>query len=149
MSDENKEILEQVTELISSKKEKVKNTDTNKVMNQSEKKIDDIKNNNLKTESSTDSYIRSELRRWISKNAEEIAKDIIKENTKKIFKKLKFKTFNMFPKSFNTSRSPCFSSFWPFSSWITNMVIISNIYNSWFFNYYSVKTQVFVFYSNI
>ena len=86
MSDENKEILEQVTELISAKKENAKNTNINKVANKSEKKIDDIKNNNLKTESSTDSYIRSELRRWISKNAEEIAKDIIKENTKKIFK---------------------------------------------------------------
>ena len=83
MSDENKEILEQVTELISSKKENVKGKNIKKVDNQSETKIE---NNNLKTETPTDSLIRSELRKWINKNAEEIAKDIIKENAKKIFK---------------------------------------------------------------
>ena len=89
MSDENKEILEQVTELISSKKENVKGTNTKKVDNQSEAKIENKENkenNNLKTETPTDSLVRSELRKWINKNAEEIAKDIIKENAKKIFK---------------------------------------------------------------
>ena len=86
MSDENKEILEQVTELIASKKENVKNINTDKKDAMLEQKIEDKESNNLKTESSADSYIRSELRRWINKNAEEIAKDIIKENTKKIFK---------------------------------------------------------------
>ena len=89
MSDENKEILEQVTELISSKKENVKGTNVKKIDNQSEAKIENIENkenNNLKTETPTDSLIRSELRKWINKNAEEIAKDIIKENAKKIFK---------------------------------------------------------------
>ena len=86
MSDENKEILEQVTELISSKKENVKGTNSKKVGNQSETKIENKENNNLKTETPTDSLIRSELRKWINKNAEEIAKDIIKENAKKIFK---------------------------------------------------------------
>ena len=86
MSDENKEILEQVTELISSKKENVKGTNVKKVDNQSENKIENKENNNLKTENSTDFLIRSELRKWINKNAEEIAKDIIKENAKKIFK---------------------------------------------------------------
>tara|TARA_B100000035_G_C20935878_1_gene525210 strand:- start:30 stop:170 length:141 start_codon:yes stop_codon:yes gene_type:complete len=40
MSDENKEILEQVTELISSKKENVKGTNVKKVDNQSENKIE-------------------------------------------------------------------------------------------------------------
>ena len=77
---ENKEILEQVTELISSKKENVKGTNTKKVDNQSETKIENKENNNLKTETPTDSLVRSELRKWINKNAEEIAKDIIKEN---------------------------------------------------------------------
>ena len=86
MSDENKEILEQVTELISSKKENVKGTNIKKVDNQSETKIENKENNNLKTETPTDSLIRSELRKWINRNAEEIAKDIIKENAKKIFK---------------------------------------------------------------
>ena len=86
MSDENKEILEQVTELIASKKENVKNANTDTKDAKLEQKIEDKESNNLKTESSADSYIRSELRRWINKNAEEIAKDIIKENTKKIFK---------------------------------------------------------------
>ena len=86
MSDENKEILEQVTELISSKKENVKGTNTKKVDNRSETKIENKENNNLKTETPTDSLIRSELRKWINKNAEEIAIDIIKENAKKIFK---------------------------------------------------------------
>ena len=86
MSDENKEILEQVTELISSKKENVKGTNTKKVDNQSETKIENKEKNNLKTETPTDSLIRSELRKWINKNAEEIAKDIINENAKKIFK---------------------------------------------------------------
>jgi len=89
MSDENKEILEQVTELISSKKDNVKGTNVKKIDNQSEAKIENIENkenNNLKTETPTDSLIRSELRKWINKNAEEIAKDIIKENAKKIFK---------------------------------------------------------------
>ena len=86
MSDENKEILEQVTELISSKKENVKGTNIKKVDNQSETKIENKENNNLKTETPTDSLIRSELRKWINKNAEEIAKDIIRENAKKIFK---------------------------------------------------------------
>jgi len=86
MSDENKEILEQVTELISSKKENVKGKNIKKVDNQSETKIENKENNNLKTETPTDSLIRSELRKWINKNAEEIAKDIIRENAKKIFK---------------------------------------------------------------
>jgi len=86
MSDENKEILEQVTELISSKKENMKGTNTKKEDNRSEVEIENKENNNLKTETSTDSLIRSELRKWINKNAEEIAKDIIKENAKKIFK---------------------------------------------------------------
>ena len=86
MSDENKEILEQVTQLISSKKENVKGTNIKKVDNRSETKIENEENNNLKTEIPTDSFIRSELRKWINKNAEEIAKDIIKENAKKIFK---------------------------------------------------------------
>ncbi|MAT32447.1 MAG: hypothetical protein CMP42_00595 [Rickettsiales bacterium] len=86
MSDENKEILEQVTELISSKKENVKGTNTKKVDNQSETKIENKENNNLRTETPTDSLVRSELRKWINKNAEEIAKDIINENAKKIFK---------------------------------------------------------------
>ena len=86
MSDENKEILEQVTELISSKKENVKGTNTKKVDNQSETKIENKENNNLRTETPTDSLVRSELRKWINKNAEEIAKDIINENGKKIFK---------------------------------------------------------------
>ena len=86
MSDENKEILEQVTELISSKKENVKGTNTKKVDNQSETKIENKENKNLRTETPTDSLVRSELRKWINKNAEEIAKDIINENAKKIFK---------------------------------------------------------------
>ena len=86
MSDENKEILEQVTELISSKKENVKGTNTKEVDNRSETKIENKEKNNLKTETPTDSLIRSELRKWINKNAEEIAKDIINENAKKIFK---------------------------------------------------------------
>ena len=86
MSDENKEILEQVTELISSKKENVKGTNTKKVDNQSETKIENKENDNLRTETPTDSLVRSELRKWINKNAEEIAKDIINENAKKIFK---------------------------------------------------------------
>ena len=86
MSDENKEILEQVTELISSKKENVKGTNTKEVDNRSETKIENKEKNNLKTETPSDSLIRSELRKWINKNAEEIAKDIINENAKKIFK---------------------------------------------------------------
>ena len=86
MSDENKEILEQVTELISAKKENAKNTNINKVANKSEKKIEDKESNNLENENPTDFLIRSELRKWIETNAEEIAKDIIKENAKKIFK---------------------------------------------------------------
>ena len=86
MSDENKEILEQVTELISSKKENVKGTNTKEVDNRSETKIENKENNNLRTETPTDSLVRSELRKWINKNAEEIAKDIINENAKKIFK---------------------------------------------------------------
>jgi predicted metal-dependent hydrolase len=86
MSDENKEILEQVTELISSKKENVKGTNIKKIDNQAETRIENKENNDLKTEAPTDSLIRSELRKWINKNAEQIAKDIIKENAKKIFK---------------------------------------------------------------
>ena len=66
MSDENKEILEQVTELISSKKENVKGTNTKKVDNQSETKIENKENNNLRTETPTDSLVRSELRKWIN-----------------------------------------------------------------------------------
>ena len=86
MSDENKEILEQVTELISAKKENAKNTNINKVANKSEKKIEDKESNNLENENPTDFFIRSELRKWINTNAEKIAKDIIKENAQKIFK---------------------------------------------------------------
>ena len=71
MSDENKEILEQVTELISSKKENVKGTNTKKVDNQSETKIENKENNNLRTETPTDSLVRSELRKWINKNAQQ------------------------------------------------------------------------------
>ena len=69
MSDENKEILEQVTELISSKKENVKGTNIKKGDNRSETKIENKENNDLKNETPNDSLIRSELRKWINKNA--------------------------------------------------------------------------------
>ena len=86
MSDENKEILEQVTELISSKKENVKETNVTKVDNRTDKKIVNKESKDLETETSIDFFIRSELRKWINKNAAEITKEIIKENAKKIFK---------------------------------------------------------------
>ena len=86
MSNENKEILEQVTELISSKKENEKRTNVSKVDNFSDKKIENKERNDLGTETSVDFFIRSELKKWINKNAEEITKEIIKENAKKIFK---------------------------------------------------------------
>ena len=86
MSDENKEILEQVTELISSKKENVKGSNIDKADNQSDTKIGNKDSSDLGTEPPIDSFIRSELRKWINKNAEEITKEIIKENAKKIFK---------------------------------------------------------------
>ena len=85
MSDENKEILEQVTELISSKKENSRGANIRKD-NQSDTKIGNKERDDLATETTVDSFIRSELRKWINKNAEEITKDIIKENAKKIFK---------------------------------------------------------------
>ena len=87
MSDENKEILDQVTELISSKKEQIKEEII-------EDKIALQKNKSLKKTEQSDDFddnpvgllIKKELQKWIEKNAEKIAKEIINEQAKKIFK---------------------------------------------------------------
>ena len=87
MSDENKEILDQVTELNSSKKEqpkekKVNDEETFQTKNTIKKKKqpDDSHRN------SVDLLIKKEVEKWIEKNAEKIAKEIISEQAKKIFK---------------------------------------------------------------
>ena len=87
MSDENKQILDQVTELISSKKESLKE-------NQNESKQDPENTQNLEiekkkkeiTNNSIDLFIKKEIQNWIDKNAEKLAKELINEQTKKIFK---------------------------------------------------------------
>tara|TARA_Y100000994_G_C15351716_1_gene300911 strand:+ start:80 stop:331 length:252 start_codon:yes stop_codon:yes gene_type:complete len=83
MSNENKEILDQVTELISSKKEMIKGgkmEDKNDL-----KKFSEIKVENT-SENSQDLLIKREIEKWIKKNAEKLAKEIINEQAKKIFK---------------------------------------------------------------
>ena len=85
MSDENKQILDQVTELISSKKESLKE-------NQNESKQDPENTQNLEiekkkkeiTNNSIDLFIKKEIQNWIDKNAEKLAKELINEQTKKI-----------------------------------------------------------------
>ena len=84
MSDENKQILDQVTELISSKKESLKE-------NQNESKQDPENTQNLEiekkkkeiTNNSIDLFIKKEIQNWIDKNAEKLAKELINEQTKK------------------------------------------------------------------
>ena len=96
MSDENKEILDQVTELITSKKEQIK-----------EELIDDKKvsekNKSLKKYKNSrmiwivillDSLIKKELQKWIEKNAEKIAKEIINEQAKKSLNSPKFEVLS-------------------------------------------------------
>ena len=86
MSDENKQILDQVTELISSKKESLKE-------NQNESKQDPENTQNLEiekkkkeiTNNSIDLFIKKEIQNWIDKNAEKLAKELINEQTKKNF----------------------------------------------------------------
>ena len=87
MSDENKEILDQVTELISSKKEQPKE----KIVNdeetfQTKKTIQEKKQPDDSHRTSVDLLIKKEVEKWIEKNAEKIAKEIISEQAKKIFK---------------------------------------------------------------
>ena len=87
MSDENNQILDQVTELITSKKEQIKEEliDDKKgsQKNKSQKKT---KQSNDLDSNPIDSLIKKELQQWIEKNAEKIAKEIINEQAKKIFK---------------------------------------------------------------
>ena len=63
----NSEILNKVKEKVSEKKEKLGNIKDSKILDS---------NDSLETE----------LKKWINENAEKIAKDIIKEEVKKIFK---------------------------------------------------------------
>ena len=87
MSDENKEILDQVTELISSKKEQPKEK---KVIDSetfhTKKTIQEKKRPDDSDRTSVDLLIKKEVEKWIEKNAEKIAKEIISEQAKKIFK---------------------------------------------------------------
>ena len=83
MSNENKEILDQVTELISSKKEIVKDRKIENKTNLEKPLGIDVDN---KPENSEDLLIKREIEKWIQKNAEKLAKEIINEQAKKIFK---------------------------------------------------------------
>ena len=69
MTDDNKEILEKVKNLVSEKK---------LVQKKNEKKT--IK------DSPNDQIIQKEIKEWINENAEKIAREIINENFKKILK---------------------------------------------------------------
>ncbi len=74
----NSEILDQVKEKISEKKVKIK-----------EKVIAKKENSSDFTESKSEDnkvFLENELKKWIEKNAENIAKDIIKQEVRKIFK---------------------------------------------------------------
>jgi uncharacterized HAD superfamily protein len=87
MSDENKEILDQVTELISSKKEQPKEKIVNdEETSQTKKTIQEKKQPDDYQRTSVDLLIKKEVEKWIEKNAEKIAKEIISEQAKKIFK---------------------------------------------------------------
>tara|TARA_B100000287_G_scaffold172546_1_gene162725 strand:- start:117 stop:380 length:264 start_codon:yes stop_codon:yes gene_type:complete len=87
MSDENKEILDQVTELISSKKEQLKEKKVNDEQTlQTKKTIQEKKQPDDSHGTSVDLLIKKEVQNWIEKNAEKIAKEIISEQAKKIFK---------------------------------------------------------------
>jgi len=87
MSDENKEILDQVTELISSKKDQPKEKIVNdEETSQTKKTIQEIKQPDDSQRTSVDLLIKKEVEKWIEKNAEKIAKEIISEQAKKIFK---------------------------------------------------------------
>ena len=74
----NSEILDQVKEKISEKKVRIK-----------EKVIAKKENSSDFTESKSEDnkvFLENELKKWIEKNAENIAKDIIKQEVRKIFK---------------------------------------------------------------
>ena len=87
MSDENKEILDQVTELISSKKEQIKEAIIeDKIALQKNKSLKKTEQSNDIDDNPVDLLIKKELQKWIEKNAEKIAKEIINEQAKKIFK---------------------------------------------------------------
>ncbi len=87
MSDENKQILDQVTELISSKKEILKEN-----VNESKQDPENTQNSEIEekkkeiTNNSIDLFIKKEIQNWIDKNAEKLAKEVINEQAKKIFK---------------------------------------------------------------
>ena len=86
MSDENKEILDQVTELISSKKNNLKKKVNDKETFQTKNTIQEKKQPDYSHRTSVDLLIKKEVQKWIEKNAEKIAKEIISEQAKKIFK---------------------------------------------------------------
>ena len=90
MSNENKEILDQVTELISSKKEMIKGgkmEDKNDL-----KKFSEIKVENT-SENSQDLLIKREIEKWIKKNAEKLAKAVTQKK-KSIYKNKKVDKIN-------------------------------------------------------
>lgn len=87
MIDENKQILDQVTELISSKKEILKEN-----VNESKQDPENTQNSEIEekkkeiTNNSIDLFIKKEIQNWIDKNAEKLVKEVINEQAKKIFK---------------------------------------------------------------
>tara|TARA_Y100000991_G_scaffold153372_1_gene116538 strand:+ start:315 stop:572 length:258 start_codon:yes stop_codon:yes gene_type:complete len=85
MSDENKEILDQVTDLISDKKKVTNEKNSKEKLKKLESIVSD-KNMESLEKNSVDLVIKSELKKWIEKNAEKIAREVIKDQAKKIFK---------------------------------------------------------------